>query len=68
VSSNENPGGRWRTSRYSNGQAECVEVAQPRPGIIAVRDSKDPGGPRLAFGPGQWRAFAVRVKAGDSQA
>jgi len=63
VSSNEYPGGRWRKSRYSNGQAECVEVAQPRLGIIAVRDSKDPDGPGLAFGPGQWRAFAAQVKA-----
>jgi Domain of unknown function (DUF397) len=41
---------------------------QPRPGIIAVRDSKDPGGPRLAFGPGQWRAFAAQVKATVSTA
>ncbi len=53
----------WRKSRYSNGQAECVEVAGNQPGI-AVRDSKDPGGPVLAFGRGQWRAFAAAVKAG----
>jgi len=37
-----------------------VEVADS----LAVRDSKDPGGPVLAFGPDQWRAFTVAVKAG----
>jgi hypothetical protein len=68
VNSNENPGGRWRKSRYSNGQAECVEVAQLRLGIIAVRDSKDSGGPRLTFGREQWRAFAAQVKATASTA
>ncbi len=65
---NEYPGARWRTSRYSNGQGECVEVARNLPGIVAVRDSKDPDGPRLAFGRAQWRAFAARVKAGVSKA
>ncbi len=36
----------WRKSSYSgsNGGA-CVEVADNLPGIVAVRDSKDPGGP-----------------------
>ncbi|MGD0243858.1 MAG: DUF397 domain-containing protein [Streptosporangiaceae bacterium] len=68
MNSNDNPAGPWRTSRHSNGQAECVQVAQPRTGTIAVRDSKDPGGPRLAFGPGQWRAFAAHVKATASTA
>jgi hypothetical protein len=68
VSRNEYPGAQWRKSRYSNGQAECVEVAGNLPGIVAVRDSKDPGGSRLAFGGAQWRAFTVTVKAGVSRA
>jgi hypothetical protein len=68
VSRNDYPGAQWRTSRYSNGQGECVEVARNLPGIIAVRDSKDPSGPRLAFGRAQWRAFTVTVKAGVSGA
>jgi hypothetical protein len=29
-----------------------------------VRDSKDPGGPVLAFRPGEWRAFMAAIKAG----
>ena len=36
----------WRKSSYSgsNGGA-CVDVADNLPGIVAVRDSKDPDGP-----------------------
>lgn len=60
--------GAWRKSRRSNGQAECVEVAATRPGVIAIRDSKDPDGPRLAFGFAQWRAFGVQVKAAAGKA
>jgi uncharacterized protein DUF397 len=56
----------WRKSRYSgsNGGA-CVEVADDVLGVVAVRDSKDPGGPVLAFGPDEWRAFTVAIKAGE---
>ncbi len=67
MSKNEYPGAQWRKSRYSNGQAECVEVARALPGIVAVRDSKDPDGPRLTFGRAQWRAFAAQVKAGANR-
>lgn len=31
------------------------------PGIIAVRDSKDPAGPALTFTPTAWRSFLARV-------
>jgi hypothetical protein len=53
----------WRKSSHSGGNGgQCVEVA-PDPGrLVAVRDSKDPGGPRLLFGPGPWRAFTSAVK------
>ncbi len=56
----------WRKSSYSgsNGGA-CVEVADKMPGVVAVRDSKDPGGPVLDFRPGEWRAFTAAVKAGE---
>ena len=68
MSTNQHPGAAWRTSSHSNGQAECVEVASNLPGIIAVRDSKNPGGLTLAFGHGQWRAFAAKVKTGGNTA
>ncbi|MCZ7436021.1 DUF397 domain-containing protein [Micromonospora sp. WMMC241] len=55
---------RWRKSSRSNGQGgACVEVADGRPGVIAVRDSKDPAGPVLAFAPDAWRAFVAGVAA-----
>jgi Domain of unknown function (DUF397) len=56
----------WRKSSYStsNGGA-CVEVARSLPSVVAVRDSKDPGGPVLAFGTDAWLAFTARIKAGE---
>jgi len=30
--------------------------------MVAVRDSKDPDGPKLAFTPDQWTAFTSTVK------
>jgi hypothetical protein len=35
------------------------------PDIVAVRDSKNPGGPVLAFSPQDWEAFTRAVKAGE---
>jgi len=52
----------WRKSTYSNNGGSCVEVATGTPGVVAVRDSKDPSGPALAFTPEQWTAFASIVK------
>lgn len=52
----------WRKSTYSNNGGNCVEVAAARPGVIAVRDSRDPGGPKLVFTPRQWAVFAAAVK------
>jgi hypothetical protein len=41
-----------------------VEVAD-LPGIVAVRDSKDPDGPKLAFTADEWAAFTAGVKDGE---
>ena len=54
-------GAEWRKSTRSNGSGgNCVEVAGNLPGVVAVRDSKDPTGPVLAFAPEAWRAFVTR--------
>ncbi|WP_217142715.1 DUF397 domain-containing protein [Streptomyces sp. AC627_RSS907] len=45
-------------SSYSSGSGECVEVARNIPRIVAVRDSKGPGGgPILRLAPQAWAAF-----------
>ena len=54
----------WRKSSYSGNGGDCVEVAANIPGTVAVRDSKDQGGPKLRFGDGAWRQFIEAVKAG----
>jgi hypothetical protein len=57
---------RWRKSSYSgNGGGDCVEVASNLPGIVAVRDSKDPAGPRLAVTAEVWSEFVEAIKHGE---
>lgn len=55
---------QWQKSSYSGNTGNCVEVAVAGH-VVAVRDSKDPGGPHLAFAPYEWQAFALEVKAGQ---
>jgi Domain of unknown function (DUF397) len=53
----------WRKASYSGDNGgNCVEVATNLPGIVAVRDSKDPGGPALVFEPGQWQTLVQAIK------
>jgi hypothetical protein len=55
----------WRKSSYSgNGGGDCVEVARNLPGVVAVRDSKDPHGPVLTIESAGWREFITGVRAG----
>lgn len=69
--------GVWRKSSLSGNGQNCVEVAladDVQGGVEAgadadwlflVRDSKDPGGPVLAFAPSEWAAFLGGLKGGD---
>ncbi|MFE3553082.1 DUF397 domain-containing protein [Streptomyces kronopolitis] len=53
----------WRKSSYSNGDGgDCVEVADDLPGIVPVRDSKDPHGSALIFPVAAWSSFVSAVK------
>ncbi|MEV5407542.1 DUF397 domain-containing protein [Thermopolyspora sp. NPDC052614] len=54
----------WRkSSRSSDNGGLCVEVATNLPGVVAVRDSKNPNGPTLLFSPTEWRTFIGELKA-----
>ena len=55
----------WRKSTYSANGSTCVEVARNLPGLVAVRDSKDRGGPVLAFAAAEWDAFTAGVRGGE---
>lgn len=51
--------GEWRKSSYSGSQSNCVEVASSG-ALTAVRDSKNPSGPTLAFPISSWAEFLRR--------
>jgi hypothetical protein len=54
----------WRkSSRSADNGGNCVELSGCACGI-AVRDSKDPAGPALAFPVAAWRAFTGDVRGG----
>ncbi|WP_055720977.1 DUF397 domain-containing protein, partial [Streptomyces niveiscabiei] len=51
---------RWRRSSYSNTNGgNCVEIAEDFPGIVPIRDSKDPGGPMLTVPTPVWDTLRV---------
>lgn len=54
----------WRKASYSSTNGgNCVQVGTTAC-AVAVRDSKDPDGPKLAFAPDSWQAFTNSVKSG----
>jgi uncharacterized protein DUF397 len=56
---------QWRkSSRSGSSGGQCVEVADLDT-VIAVRDSKNPDGPKLTFDAHTWRTFTHRVKRND---
>ncbi|AWL33568.1 DUF397 domain-containing protein [Streptomyces albidoflavus] len=56
--------GPWRKSSYSNTQGgDCVEVRDDLPGLVPIRDSKDPGRGTVRVSDRAWRVF-LRVTRG----
>jgi hypothetical protein len=54
----------WRkASASANGGGNCVEVGTAGD-IVAVRDSKDPDGPKLVVIRAEWQAFLRHAQAG----
>jgi hypothetical protein len=54
----------WRVSSYSgSGGGQCAQVGTV-PGVVLVRDSKDPDGPRLVVCASAWLEFTDRMKTG----
>ncbi|MGW2838493.1 DUF397 domain-containing protein [Streptomyces sp. NPDC001493] len=50
----------WRKSSYSDGgDNNCLEVARDFPGLVPVRDSKNPTGPALLVTATAWAEFVA---------
>jgi hypothetical protein len=66
VTTTETP--RWFKSSYSGSGGACVEIATnltTTHGIIPVRDSKNPNGPRLGFETAAWSSFVTAIRDSD---
>ncbi|MDL4814604.1 DUF397 domain-containing protein [Actinomadura opuntiae] len=58
---------KWRkATRSTSTGGECVELASAS-GAVAVRDSKDPDGPKLVVGRDEFAAFVAVLKDGISR-
>ena len=58
-------GARWRKSARSSAQGNCVELAKLAGAEVAIRNSRDPGGPALVFTDAELDAFLGGVKEGE---
>ena len=52
----------WHKSSYSSQSGNCVEVALNLPGLVAVRDSKQPDRATLMVSQETWRVFIRSVR------
>jgi hypothetical protein len=64
LSAGELAGLAWIKAQASNHNGACVEVAASTD-KIAIRDSKDPGGPILVYTATEFRAFLDGARNGE---
>jgi hypothetical protein len=54
----------WHKSSRSGGNGgDCVEVARNLPGVVAIRDSKNPHGSVLIVSKGEWARLITCLRA-----
>jgi hypothetical protein len=61
MSTHELHDNNWRTSSYTTGNGNCVEVNSASP-EVQVRDTKDRTGGTLSMSASLWRAFVSEVR------
>lgn len=54
----------WITSSFCSADVGCVEVDLSL-GLVRVRHSRDPDGPKMIYTVEEWAAFVAGVKAGE---
>jgi Domain of unknown function (DUF397) len=67
LSPSEREGLAWLKADSSTANGQCVEIAAAV-GNIAIRDSKDPGGPILVYTTSEFRAFLDGARNGEFDA
>ncbi|MGJ6969499.1 DUF397 domain-containing protein [Streptosporangium sp. G11] len=56
---------RWHTSSLSSGGTNCVQIAFLDQGIVALRDSKNPGKAPHLFTDAEYDAFTAGIERGE---
>jgi hypothetical protein len=55
----------WRKSTFSAANGACVELAEPAPGTVWVRDSKHPDAGHIVLSAAEFAALRDAAAAGE---